>query len=51
MKLRTLALVSVLAILPSAAVPQALTSLASVRVGYATRKNTTRPTTDRRRIR
>ncbi|MBI3491292.1 MAG: alpha/beta fold hydrolase [Acidobacteria bacterium] len=43
MKVRTLVLVSLCAILPSTALPQALTSLASVRVGYTTRKNTVKP--------
>ena len=32
------------ALVPSAALPQALTSLSSVRVGYTTRKNTVKPT-------
>src|SRR2546425_8093373 len=43
MKARVL-LVAVLCVLvPAAALPQALTSLASVRVGYTTRKNTVNP--------
>src|SRR5262245_57287726 len=42
MKLRTLVVVVALAI-PSTALAQALTSLASVRVGYNTRKNTVKP--------
>src|SRR4051812_31192799 len=33
----------VCALMPTAALPQALTSLASVRVGYTTRKNTVKP--------
>ena len=36
-------LVGLCAILPATAFPQALTSLASVRVGYTTRKNTVKP--------
>src|SRR5215211_6020142 len=47
MKLRTFAaavLVSLLA--PAIALPQALTSLSSVRVGYSTRKNTVKPQGD-----
>ena len=44
MKLRTaIALGLVIALAPSAARAQALTSLASVRVGYTTRKNTVKP--------
>ncbi len=43
MKFRTLALVALCAALPATAFPQALTSLASVRVGYTTRKNTVKP--------
>src|SRR5213083_391787 len=47
MKLRTFAaavLVSFLA--PAIALPQALTSLSSLRVGYSTRKNTVKPQLD-----
>src|SRR5215210_5460544 len=43
MKVRVLVLVSLCALVPSAAMPQALTSLASVRVGYNSRKNTVKP--------
>jgi poly(3-hydroxybutyrate) depolymerase len=43
MKARLLLLVSLIALVPSAALPQALTNLASVRVGYTTRKNTVKP--------
>ncbi|PHY11535.1 MAG: hypothetical protein CK533_04650 [Acidobacterium sp.] len=43
MKIRILAIVSLCALVPSAALSQALTSLASVRVGYTTRKNTVKP--------
>jgi poly(3-hydroxybutyrate) depolymerase len=43
MKARVLVLVSLCAVVPSIALPQALTSLASVRVGYTTRKNTVKP--------
>ncbi|MBZ5556359.1 MAG: alpha/beta fold hydrolase [Acidobacteriia bacterium] len=43
MKFRTLVLVALCTILPATAFPQALTSLASVRVGYTTRKNTVKP--------
>src|SRR5262245_9953699 len=44
MKHRTaIAAVLVLLLSPAAAFPQALTSLASVRVGYTTRKNTVKP--------
>jgi poly(3-hydroxybutyrate) depolymerase len=43
MKFRTLVLAGLCAILPATAFPQALTSLASVRVGYTTRKNTVKP--------
>ena len=42
MKIRTLALVVTL-LLPATALAQALTSLASVRVAYVTRKNTAKP--------
>src|SRR5215813_3522646 len=44
MKARLLLVASVLCVLvPAAAFPQALTSIASVRVGYTTRKNTVKP--------
>lgn len=43
MKIRVLVLVSVCALVPATALSQALTSLASVRVGYTTRKNTVKP--------
>jgi poly(3-hydroxybutyrate) depolymerase len=43
MKIRTLVVASLCALVPSTALPQALTSLASVRVGYTTRKNTVKP--------
>src|SRR4030095_17009035 len=43
MKLRTLALVALSFLVPASAWPQALTNLSSVRVGYATRKNTVKP--------
>jgi len=43
MKVRLLVAVVVSALVPAAAFPQALTSLASVRVGYTTRKNTVKP--------
>jgi poly(3-hydroxybutyrate) depolymerase len=43
MKFRTLVLVGLCTLLPATAFPQALTSLASVRVGYTTRKNTVKP--------
>jgi poly(3-hydroxybutyrate) depolymerase len=43
MKARILLVLSLCALVPAAAMPQALTSLASVRVGYATRKNTVKP--------
>jgi poly(3-hydroxybutyrate) depolymerase len=43
MKLRTLLVASLCALTPAIATPQALTSLASVRVGYTTRKNTVKP--------
>jgi poly(3-hydroxybutyrate) depolymerase len=43
MKLRALIVVCVAALLPSLVSAQALTSLASVRVGYNTRKNTVKP--------
>ncbi|HEY6212242.1 MAG TPA: PHB depolymerase family esterase [Vicinamibacterales bacterium] len=44
MRFRALAIASVVALLPTVASPQALTSLASLRVGYTTRKNTVKPT-------
>ena len=43
MKARLLLAVSLCALLPAAAMSQALTSLASVRVGYTTRRNTVKP--------
>src|SRR6185503_4393621 len=44
MKLRTAIVAGLVIVLaPTAALPQALTSLASVRVGYTTRKNTVKP--------
>lgn len=43
MKFRTLVLAGLCAILPTTAFPQALTGLASLRVGYVTRKNTVKP--------
>src|SRR5437667_4523216 len=43
MKLRTLIVVCVTVLVPSIVLAQALTSLASVRVGYVTRKNTVKP--------
>src|SRR5258706_9425907 len=43
MKLRTFVVVCVLALVPALASAQALTSIASVRVGYTTRKNTVKP--------
>src|ERR1700720_2516460 len=43
MKLRTLAIVALSFVVPATAMPQALTNLASVRVGYTTRKNTVKP--------
>jgi poly(3-hydroxybutyrate) depolymerase len=46
MNARVLVLVTVCALVPAAALPQALTSLASVRVGYTTRKNTVKPQGD-----
>jgi poly(3-hydroxybutyrate) depolymerase len=46
MKARILLIVSLCALVPAAAMPQALTSLASVRVGYITRKNTVKPQGD-----
>ena len=44
MNARVLVVVSLCALVPATAMPQALTSLASVRVGYNTRKNTVKPT-------
>jgi predicted esterase len=47
MKLRTcLAAALVLVLAPAVALPQALTSLSSLRVGYTTRKNTVKPQGD-----
>jgi poly(3-hydroxybutyrate) depolymerase len=43
MKARLIVVAVVCALVPAAAFPQALTSLASVRVGYTTRKNTVKP--------
>jgi poly(3-hydroxybutyrate) depolymerase len=43
MKLRILAMVALLFVLPATAWPQALTNLSSLRVGYNTRKNTAKP--------
>src|SRR5258706_3251099 len=43
MKARVLLVAALSAFVPAAAFPQALTSLASVRVGYVTRKNTVKP--------
>src|SRR5437763_12791749 len=43
MKLRTLLAACVIALAPAIVSAQALTSLASVRVGYTTRKNTVKP--------
>ena len=43
MKLRILAIVALLFVLPATAWPQALTNLSSLRVGYNTRKNTVKP--------
>ena len=43
MKGRVIAVAVLCALVPGAAFPQALTSLASVRVGYTTRKNTVKP--------
>src|SRR4051812_9207709 len=43
MKARLLAIVALCALVPATALPQALTSLASVRVGYTTRRNTVKP--------
>src|SRR3954452_10559814 len=46
MNARVLVAALVCALAPAAAFPQALTSLASVRVGYTTRKNTVKPQGD-----
>src|SRR4030095_179176 len=43
MRFRTLIVVCVTSLVPSMVTAQALTSLASVRVGYVTRKNTVKP--------
>src|ERR1043166_1211754 len=43
MKMRRFAAACVLALIPTIAGAQALTSIASVRVGYTTRKNTVKP--------
>ncbi|HEV3139959.1 MAG TPA: hypothetical protein VGY57_05565, partial [Vicinamibacterales bacterium] len=43
MKFRSLAIACAVALLPAVGWTQALTSLASVRVGYNTRKNTVKP--------
>src|ERR1700688_4342182 len=43
MKGRVLLVAALCALVPATALPQALTSLASVRVGYTTRKNTVKP--------
>jgi poly(3-hydroxybutyrate) depolymerase len=43
MKARLLLIASLCVLVPATATPQALTSLASVRVGYTTRKNTVKP--------
>src|SRR2546429_1021592 len=43
MKARVLLVGVLCALVPAAAFPQALTSIASVRVGYTTRKNTVKP--------
>jgi len=46
MKVRFLLVVALCALVPAAAFPQALTSLASVRVQYVTRRNTVKPQGD-----
>ena len=46
MKIRILAIVALCALVPSAVLSQALSSLSSVRVGYTTRKNTVKPAGD-----
>jgi poly(3-hydroxybutyrate) depolymerase len=43
MRARLIVVAVVCALVPAVALPQALTSLASVRVGYTTRKNTVKP--------
>jgi poly(3-hydroxybutyrate) depolymerase len=43
MRARVLLVAVLCALVPAAALPQALTSLASVRVGYVTRRNTVKP--------
>src|SRR5436190_8972964 len=43
MRFRTLIVICVTSLMPSIVTAQALTSLASVRVGYVTRKNTVKP--------
>src|SRR6185369_11029372 len=43
MRFRTLIVICVTSLMPSMVTAQALTSLASVRVGYITRKNTVKP--------
>src|SRR5882672_4162741 len=43
MNARVFLVASLCALVPATALPQALTSLASVRVGYTTRKNTVKP--------
>src|SRR5207248_233143 len=43
MKIRVTLIACLCALVPATALPQALTSLASVRVGYTTRKNTVNP--------
>jgi poly(3-hydroxybutyrate) depolymerase len=43
MKARHLIAIALCALVPATAFPQALTSIASVRVGYTTRKNTVKP--------
>jgi poly(3-hydroxybutyrate) depolymerase len=43
MRARVLLVAALCALVPAAALPQALTSLASVRVGYVTRRNTVKP--------
>ena len=43
MNARVFLVASLCALVPATAMPQALTNLASVRVGYTTRKNTVKP--------
>src|SRR5437899_9264953 len=43
MRFRTLIVICVTSLMPSIVTAQALTSLASVRVGYVTRRNTVKP--------